>query len=168
MSLLFIIPNWQRLKIKSVLDFSPFAGYNQDMNKELETKLCSKYPKIFNAVEQYPLSPFPLFGFECDNGWYLLLDQLFGCIQGYIDNNDHLNIRQVVATQVKEKFGTLRFYYNGGDNLIEGMVWLAYRLSGVTCEHCGTTDNVTQNTEGWISTLCDKCRDIKDERNAKS
>jgi len=62
-------------------------------------------------------------------------------------------IPQVVATQVKEKFGTLRFYYNGGDEVIDGMVRMAEALSGVTCEECGAPGK--QRHGGWILTLCD-------------
>ena len=41
-------------------------------------------------------------------------------------------IDQVVAVQVKEKFGTLRFYYHGGDDVIDGIVGMAASMSAVT------------------------------------
>jgi len=63
-------------------------------------------------------------------------------------------IPQVVVIQVKEKYGTLRFYYNGGNNMIEGMVWMAESMSGVTCEECGNPGKSHGN--GWITTLCDE------------
>jgi hypothetical protein len=63
-------------------------------------------------------------------------------------------IPQVVADQVKEKFGTLRFYYHGGDDVIDGMVQMADALSGVTCEECGAPGKLRQT--GWIRCLCDK------------
>ena len=66
------------------------------------------------------------------------------------------SIPQVVTTQVKEKFGTLRFYFDGGDDLIDGMVWLAEHMSYQCCEKCGSTENIGQ-TSGWITTLCEKC-----------
>jgi hypothetical protein len=62
-------------------------------------------------------------------------------------------IPQVVATQVKEKFGTLRFYYDGGDSVIEGMVYMAESMSGVTCEECGAPG--TTGGRGYISTKCE-------------
>jgi hypothetical protein len=79
--------------------------------------------------------------------------------------------------QVKEKFGSLRFYYQinrlteGTESLdrdfstIGGMVWLAEHMSGKICEYCGTTENVTQDKGGWISTLCERCRKEKEFRN---
>lgn len=65
---------------------------------------------------------------------------------------------QVEAVQVKEKFGTLRFYINGGDDLIYGMIWLAEVMSKGICEMCGTTENVTAGA-GWVRYLCPKCKD---------
>lgn len=62
------------------------------------------------------------------------------------------SIPQVEATQVKEKFGTLRFYHSGGDNTIDGMVYLAEGMSGVTCEECGAPGQM--NTSGWLSVRC--------------
>ena len=62
-------------------------------------------------------------------------------------------IPQVVADQVKEKYGTLRFYYHGGDDVIDGMVRMAEAMSAVTCEVCGNPG--TQRGGGWILTLCD-------------
>lgn len=53
-------------------------------------------------------------GFECDDGWFDIIDVLCERIQFLIDHNDR---PQVVAQQVKEKFGTLRFCgFGGGDD----------------------------------------------------
>lgn len=60
---------------------------------------------------------------------------------------------QVVADQVKEKFGTLRFYYHGGDDYCRGLESMAASMSGVTCETCGNVGKLRQG--GWIRTLCD-------------
>ena len=62
-------------------------------------------------------------------------------------------IPQVTLDQVKEKFGTLRFYYTGGDEYISGMVTMAEAMSGVTCEECG--DPGERRGGGWIYTACD-------------
>lgn len=63
-------------------------------------------------------------------------------------------------TQIKEKFGGLCFYYNGGDEYISGLVSFAEDFSYKICETCGTTKNVHQ-TKGWINTICDKCEKKK-------
>jgi len=61
-------------------------------------------------------------------------------------------IPQVTLDQVKEKFGTLRFYYSGGDDYIRGLVSMAESMSGVTCEECGKPGTSTGG--GWIKTVC--------------
>lgn len=63
-------------------------------------------------------------------------------------------IPQVVATQVKEKFGGLRFYYSGGDDYIDGVVAMAESMSYRTCEECGAPGTSTEG--GWIRVLCEE------------
>ena len=65
-------------------------------------------------------------------------------------------IPQVEATQVKEKFGGLRFYIMGGNEKIDALISFAESMSECTCEECGRPG--TQNAGGWIKTLCHDCR----------
>lgn len=60
---------------------------------------------------------------------------------------------EVVAAQVKEKFGTLRFYYHGGDDFVSGVAQMAEAMSAVTCEECGAPGKL--RAKGWWRTLCD-------------
>lgn len=131
------------------------------MKIELDTYLVIKYPKIFIDRNKSPKESLMAFGFEHDNGWFWILDNLCGSIQNHIDNmNDYSinnkTIPQVIASQVKEKFGVLNFYYSGGDDIIDGMVFLAENLSSKTCEICGTMKNVGK-TSGWVVTCCEDC-----------
>ena len=66
-------------------------------------------------------------------------------------------IEQVVAKQIKEKFGTLRFYYNGGDDYILGLVAMADSMTSRVCEECGSP-GVARSTkkQRWVCVLCDK------------
>jgi hypothetical protein len=70
------------------------------------------------------------------------------------------SIPQVTLDQVKEKFGTLRFYYSGGDDYIHGMVSLAESLTGVTCEECGNPGQ--QRGGGWVHTYCTPCEEKRE------
>lgn len=124
------------------------------MRQELDEALCAKYPKLFAQRHLPTTQTCMCWGFECGDGWYDLIDRLCGCIQSYIDNNQHKNIQQVVVTQVKEKFGGLRFYYDGGDDLIFGMTWFAQSLSYTICEECGAKGK--PNKGGWIRTTCEE------------
>ena len=88
------------------------------MREELDKKLVEKYPKIFADRQGNMLETAMCWGFDHGDGWYWLLDQLCSAIQSHIDSNNKFRseqIIQVVATQVKEKWGTLNFYYYGGD-----------------------------------------------------
>ena len=74
--------------------------------------------------------------------------------------------RQVIAAQVKEKYGGLCFYYSGGDDYIRGLVVMAQRMSYNTCELCGATHNVKQYSGGWIVTRCKSCKENADKKVA--
>jgi hypothetical protein len=63
-------------------------------------------------------------------------------------------LQQVVAVQVKEKFGGLRFYYDGGDSYVEGLVAMAESMSYRTCDVCGNPGKT--NNSGWISVRCEQ------------
>lgn len=139
------------------------------MKDELDSKLCERYPKIFADRFGDMRTTAMCWGLECGDGWYTIIDNLCHNIQNHIDwqneqrekllkNNPHNvivpnELHQVVATQVKEKFGTLRFYYNGGDDVVDGMVRMAESMSAVMCEECGAPAQT--RGPGWIRTLCD-------------
>jgi len=64
-----------------------------------------------------------------------------------------------VIDQVKEKFGTLRFYIGALDSIYFDEVYKLIRdteeLSSITCDVCGVTGkSITLN--GWYVTRCEK------------
>lgn len=72
-------------------------------------------------------------------------------------NGKEINITpkmfQVQAVQVKEKFGTLRFYTNGNDSYVDGLIAMAEGMTSVTCEECGVPGKIRGS--GWIYVSCD-------------
>lgn len=131
------------------------------MNSNLEKKLVEKYSEFFsylNCQEKNGLIMPIVFGFECGDGWYNILDILMDNIQNYIKWNHPEMVINI--TQIKEKFGGLRFYYDGGDDYVDGLVSMAESLADKTCEFCGSMKNVGKTT-GWITTLCKKCYEEK-------
>ena len=58
-----------------------------------------------------------------------------------------------VASQVKEKFGGLRFYVNGATDKHYNYINFAESMSYRTCEVCGGVGKTY--TDGWHRTLCD-------------
>ena len=84
--------------------------------------------------------------FECNNGWFPLIKELM---------EDIIVLGWDRKTcQVKEKFGTLRIYYSGGDDYIRGLVSMAQAMSGSTCEVCGNTGKF--RGKSWFYTSCDE------------
>lgn len=137
------------------------------MSPELDKALCEKYPEIFRDRNGDKRTTSMCWGFEHGDGWYNILDSMCYLIQARIDSNNNYvkwciengkeppeSISQVIAVQAKEKYGTLRFYYNGGDNNIDGVVAMAEEMSGHICEVCGDAGKI--RNEGWVRTLCDK------------
>jgi hypothetical protein len=124
------------------------------MKQENDEYLCKVYPKMMVDRHSDMRETAMCWGFECGDGWFPILNQLMGNIQSHIDwkNKDGEVVPQVVLEQVKEKFGTLRFYYRGGDDYIRGLVSMAESMSGITCETCGKPG--TRTSGGWIKTAC--------------
>ena len=56
--------------------------------------------------------------------------------------------------QVKEKFGTLRFYVNSADDVTRALIDMAESLSTITCEVCGNRG--TMRKGGWLRVLCNQ------------
>jgi hypothetical protein len=157
------------------------------MKQELDKLLCEKYPKMMVNRNSPMTETCMCWGFECGDGWYNILNQLMGNIQHHLDWKEKQRqwaidfnskaptedmrsvpeaIPQVTLDQVKEKFGTLRFYYTGGDDYISGMVTMAEAMSGCTCESCGNPAERDSNG-GWVRTICDPCEEQRDARRAK-
>jgi hypothetical protein len=151
------------------------------MKLELDKLLCEKYPKMMVNRNKNMQETCMCWGFECGDGWFNILDQLMGNIQHHIDWKEKQrnwaidfnskaaqeemrvvpeSIPQVTLDQVKEKFGTLRFYYTGGDDIIDGMVRMAESMSGVTCEECSAPAQT--RGPGWIRTICEPCEEKRE------
>ena len=137
------------------------------MKQELDSLLCEKYPKMMVNRNKHMQETCMCWGFECGDGWFNILDQLMGNIQHHIDlkNRKEEVVAQVTLDQVKEKFGTLRFYYSGGDDAIDGMVRMAESMSGVTCEECSAPAQT--HGPGWIRTICKPCETKRETERAE-
>jgi hypothetical protein len=86
-------------------------------------------------------------GFFCvGNGW-------FGLIKSLINDLTELGWNKE-TTQVKEKFGGLRFYINAGSDEIHQRILQAEKESYKVCEKCGEPGELRKDI-GWYFTLCD-------------
>jgi hypothetical protein len=96
------------------------------------------------------------FGFECDDGWLPLIDELCSKISTLIKEKYPKVKRHFEVVQVKEKFAGLRFYYYGGNEEIDNLVSEYEELSLKTCEVCGKPDAKVREKHMWLKTLCDE------------
>lgn len=123
------------------------------MNKEHTTKLLTDFPNLYQQYQLPMTMTCMCWGFDCGDGWFDLIYRLSKAITEQDANAE--------ATQVKEKFGTLRFYTGGISEAVWKLINDAEDESGTICEVCGTKENVSINESGWLSTLCTTCREEK-------
>ncbi len=94
---------------------------------------------------------------SCDAGWFPLVVELDAAMAEVLPT--------YVLHQVKEKFGSLRYYFAMGDlpyddpvrQRLDALVREAEQRSERTCELCGA-DAVLCRRSGWYKTLCSTCR----------
>lgn len=103
--------------------------------------LVGKYPSIFPEG----------FYFECQEGWYELLDALCDRLQARTDMHGD---PQVIAQQVKEKYGTLRFYVGAASDEQFALIDQAEEDSAGICDICGVKGVLRDG--GWMMTRCDQ------------
>lgn len=140
------------------------------MNEELQNNIFDSYPELFKNRDDLQQSLMG-FGFECSDGWYDLINTLCADIYHYFNTkyegvgyNDEKYFHEVPkhfsVQQVKEKFGSLRFYISSAPMEIFDMVRTAENKSYRICEECGKNGNgFYRDDMPWIRTLCDKCLD---------
>ncbi len=134
-----------------------------------QKELKSRYPDMLAKIHS----------FEHDKGWKDILEVLFDQIQRFeavilFDKQyrteseedwscmvaDEQPYTKIEFAQIKEKFGGIRIYYDGGDHqTVRDLVREAENLADITCESCGSMELVKkQNNRGWIYTSCDSCK----------
>ena len=113
------------------------------MKQENEDYLKKVYPLMFSE---------DFWGFECNDGWFNIINMLLRNIKSHVTWKKD-DCPPIIIEQVKEKFGSLRFYHSGGDEYIRGLVSMAEAISEVTCEICGDPGEARQ--VGWHKVLCD-------------
>jgi hypothetical protein len=114
----------------------------QEMDQYLESigglvnGIFTDRPPITNAAS-----------FDIQPGWYPLVKELIVDLIALGWNKQ--------ITQVKEKYGTLRFYINGGTDAIWDRIEKAEADSEFICEVTGKPGKLREDI-GWLRTLCDE------------
>jgi len=125
------------------------------MRMDLERRLVEKFSDLFDRVREHPVYEEAYYGCDCGDGWFELIYSLCEMIAQRLrylraDNKP----RDFKITQIKEKFGGLRLYSQGGDEYIEGAIDLAEELSYKTCEVTGKPGALCRKPGGWLVVLC--------------
>lgn len=110
------------------------------MKDETILKLFANHPNVF--VRQ--VQP------ECADGWFDLIDTACQLIERRLADKPELTF---TLHQIKEKFGTMSFYYSGGDDYIRGVVNQAMAMSGSICEVSGDAGAMHRTKTGWLRTV---------------
>jgi hypothetical protein len=122
------------------------------MRKELEEKLVKRFPTWFNGdgdVRHTLMS----FGFQCGDGWFNILWRLCANLEPLATELEKETGKRFEVLQVKEKFGTLRFYVNHHSDPMDERIAEAQEESSHTCEVCGQP-GTRRETGGWVQTVC--------------
>jgi hypothetical protein len=127
--------------------------------------LKRKYPWLFKTWDYkkrayvFLKNPLNSMYYDMPRGWRIAfgndllrdLDALLKSVPGWIDDY-HID-------QIKEKFGSLRWYDSGYPEevgILYKRIMAKYEvLSGLTCLGCGKP--ATHYSRGWIAPLCDSC-----------
>jgi hypothetical protein len=152
------------------------------VKKELDKKLCEDFPELYSQRHGDIRTAAMCWGFDCGDGWEPIIRKLSAQLA--------LLPIQTTAIQVKEKFGTLRFYTSNwnknnlpieefghwcsiADACIEHACW----ISGQKCEECGEYGKVRTkggSPYGWRKCVCKRHAaefgydDIRDDDSAAS
>lgn len=132
----------------------------RDMTPTHVLELIDRYPALYrlaNAPSVQPCEPFACYGFTVGDGWFSIIDRLSAKLA--VDPN-------LVAVQVKEKYGVLKFYIDAIDGAPEPDSVLAKRLdaerlaasneSKRTCEICEARGRHIERSKWW-SVRCKAC-----------
>ena len=109
-----------------------------------------KFTRSINYIQQ--TNPYQ-YSFAVGDGWYKLIYELVHDIRiNDLKKGDWVT----KATQVKEKFGGLRFYVTGTSDKNWAIIRNAEQKSYAVCEETGSEVEVGTWNNGWIRTMCRK------------
>lgn len=130
------------------------------MNNNLTERLFTDCPLIYRSNSYEEQTIINSREFECGDGWFEIIHELSLEIESIaselLRNGTPLSGLPHV-TQVKEKFGDLRFYINNGRDDIEALIYQARLKASVTCELCGAPGHKQECNRGLMMVACESC-----------
>ncbi len=133
--------------------------------EEFKKKLKNDFPNLYKYLNRDRSVPYC--SLCIGKGWFDIIYNLSAKIEPELLKISKDN--RPAAIQIKEKFGSLRYYMlrnkNGIPTNIETLVNAAEIESSKTCEQCGKPGTSKCNyIHFWIKTLCPECH--KERSNA--
>lgn len=129
------------------------------MQRRYDEYLCKIAPNLLGDRHADMRTTAMCWGFDCGDGWYQLLKE--ACIKlealivkERVAHPEGWNYGYFRASQIKEKYGTLRFYLSGGTPEMYKITDEAERKSRETCERCGKPGKL--RGDYWVYMACDK------------
>jgi hypothetical protein len=124
------------------------------MRWELEQKLVERWPSWFKVNGDRRKTRMTD-GFAHGDGWFAIVWRLCEDLEPLVAEAEKATGQQFEVTQVKEKFGGLRFSVNHGTDAIRKRIENAMVEASVTCVECGNPGK--QRGGDWGCVLCDSC-----------
>lgn len=113
---------------------------------ELEEILYAAAPKLFREHKLSAMESCMGRGIECGDGWFSLLLEAATELEALDD--------EIIAVQVKEKFGSLSFYLRQQPPEADAILDRAHDRSISECETCGAAGR--RQGRGYTRTTCTK------------
>jgi hypothetical protein len=128
------------------------------MKSELQRRLIEKYPKLYAGCHKPPSESLMAFGFQCDDGWFDLIDTLSENLMIIVAEHGERDANfsgNFTVMHVKEKYGTLSFYAGPRIDKANAVIDFAESMSAKICETCGNRGRLRGAL--WFKALCDSC-----------
>lgn len=128
------------------------------MDIKLTKRLCRVAPNLFSSGDLF-LNELYFCGFECDNGWYSIIKRAAERLEPLViiakrEDSTGWKYGYYHASQVKEKYGTLRFYLSSATDEMYAIAAEAEKQSAKTCEQCGKPGRL--RGRDWLYTACEQ------------
>lgn len=128
------------------------------MSPNYEQGLFGHWPGWFRSHGQAS-RPLMGFGFECGDGWYRIVWDLFECFESFTPELENTGVAFEVL-RVKQKMGELRIAVSHTNEAIEAEIERARQRSVRTCEVCGGPGDLRVDHHGWWATRCRSHKDV--------